>query len=408
MNGELVRNGRKFIMLDLIIVGGGIAGSALALAISRTGASVLLLESELRFRDRIRGELLHVWGTVDAKALGIYELLLSGCAHELEFMTHYRDGVVAGKRHLSSTTQWNGKEMTFFHPAMQETLIDAARDAGTEVWRGATVTDVGPRESPGVSVLHDGSTHTLNARLIIGADGRRSKVRKWMGFETNRDPNSLMIAGALVSGVPANTSEHHLFSRTDAAWTTQFIPLATGQYRSYFITGDRKRHALFGGKTGADRFSECAIESCVPANWIETMCFEGPIASFEGASWWVDYPYQQGVALIGDAAAAPDPAFGNGLAKTLRDVNVLRHCLLEQTDWDAAARTYSREHSGHFSALRTLEDWTAQARYSTGPEMQAVRDHASSAFVLGDAPDLFARGPDQPTDEAARLRFLGY
>jgi menaquinone-9 beta-reductase len=395
-------------MRDLIIVGGGIAGSVLALAMSRTGASVLLLESALRFRDRIRGELLHVWGTVDARALGIYELLLSGCAHELEFMTHYRDGVVAGKRHLPSTTQSNGKEMTFFHPAMQETLIHAAQDAGAEVWRGAVVTDVGPLESPRVSVRHDGSNQTLNARLIIGADGRRSKIRKWTGFETSRDPNNLMIAGTLVSGVPADNSEHHLFSRTDSAWTTQFIPLATGHYRSYFITGDRTRHALFGGTRGAGRFTECAIESCVPARWLETMRFEGPIASFEGASWWVDYPYHQGVVLIGDAAAAPDPAFGNGLAKTLRDVNVLWRCLQEQTNWDTAGRMYAREHAGYFSALRTLEAWMAQARYSTEPEMQSVRDHADSAFKRGDAPELFNRGPDQPIDEATRFRFLGY
>jgi menaquinone-9 beta-reductase len=44
----------------------------------------------------------------------------------------------------------------------------------------------------------------------------------------------------------------------------------------------------------------------------------GPLASFEGADVWVDQPYKNGVALIGDAAAANDPCFGCGLSLTLR------------------------------------------------------------------------------------------
>jgi flavin-dependent dehydrogenase len=40
---------------DLVIVGGGLAGSALAAAMAPTGARVLIVEREATFRDRVRG-----------------------------------------------------------------------------------------------------------------------------------------------------------------------------------------------------------------------------------------------------------------------------------------------------------------------------------------------------------------
>lgn len=277
-------------MYDLIIVGGGIAGSSLAMVMARAGAAVLVLEREECFRDRIRGEGIHVWGTVDAKALGVYDLLLDGCAHELPFITRYRDGEIDVHRDLPQTTPSGGRELTFFHPAMQETLIDAARDAGAEVWRGARVTAICPGDLPGVKARYAGTDHELTARLVIGADGRRSKVRTWADFETHRDPNNLRIAGTLVSGLPANGEALQVFSRPGAAWNTQFLPLGNGQYRCYFVSGDRARHPAIGGQAGITHLFEYARDSRVPARWLEAMRIEGPLASFEAASWWVDHP----------------------------------------------------------------------------------------------------------------------
>ena len=47
---------------DLVIVGGGLGGSALAKMMAEQGASVVVLESEVGFRDRVRGEGLQSWG----------------------------------------------------------------------------------------------------------------------------------------------------------------------------------------------------------------------------------------------------------------------------------------------------------------------------------------------------------
>jgi choline dehydrogenase-like flavoprotein len=69
--GESVANS----MYDIITVGGGLGGSALAKAMAEHGARVLVLEREKQFEDRVRGEGMHAWGVPEAKALGIYELL---------------------------------------------------------------------------------------------------------------------------------------------------------------------------------------------------------------------------------------------------------------------------------------------------------------------------------------------
>jgi flavin-dependent dehydrogenase len=46
---------------DLVTVGGGLGASALAISMARRGARVLVLEKELQFRDRVRGEGLAPW-----------------------------------------------------------------------------------------------------------------------------------------------------------------------------------------------------------------------------------------------------------------------------------------------------------------------------------------------------------
>ena len=55
------------MIYDLVIVGGGIGGSALATVMARAGRSVLVLEKSEEFEDRVRGEWIAPWGVVETK-----------------------------------------------------------------------------------------------------------------------------------------------------------------------------------------------------------------------------------------------------------------------------------------------------------------------------------------------------
>src|SRR5260370_39926789 len=91
---------------DLVTVGGGLGASALAISMARRGARVLVLEKELQFRDRVRGEGLAPWGVAEARELGIADILLRRCAREVPWVE-----MGFGPRNLVGTTS---KKEPFF------------------------------------------------------------------------------------------------------------------------------------------------------------------------------------------------------------------------------------------------------------------------------------------------------
>src|SRR5580698_9958791 len=68
---------------DLIIVGGGIGGSALATVMAKAGRSVLLLEQSEIYEDRVRGEWIAPWGVSEVRRLGLYDLLVDAGGHHV-------------------------------------------------------------------------------------------------------------------------------------------------------------------------------------------------------------------------------------------------------------------------------------------------------------------------------------
>ena len=59
-------------MFDLVIIGGGIVGNALAAALARAGNSVLVLERFRVYRDCVLGEYFQPWGVAELQTLGLF------------------------------------------------------------------------------------------------------------------------------------------------------------------------------------------------------------------------------------------------------------------------------------------------------------------------------------------------
>ncbi len=89
---------------DIITIGGGLGGSALAKVMAERGARVLVLESETRFRDRVRGEVMVSWGVAEAQELGIYEIMRAAGGREIEWADMAVLGNKPVRRHMPTTT----------------------------------------------------------------------------------------------------------------------------------------------------------------------------------------------------------------------------------------------------------------------------------------------------------------
>lgn len=393
---------------DVITVGGGLGGSALAIAMARAGKSALVIESETAFRDRVRGEQLACWGVAEAKELGIYDTLLSSCAHEETAWNIYFGGMQVQRRDMVASTPHGVPNLTFFHPEMQEALLREAVAAGVEVRRGARVKGVEPGERPAVLVEQDGKQERIECRLVAAADGRSSMVRKAVGFEVQREPDALQIGGIIMDDCELEDDSAHMFFNPPLGIGSPLFPQGKKRARLYLVSRVDSGPGHSGDKD-LPAFLEGCAHAGVDKTILESATYQGPLATFKGAATWVELPYKSGVALVGDAAGHSDPSWGQGLSLTLRDVRVLRDKLLASDDWDAAGEAYAREQNAYFMMTHTVEGWFQRLFYSTGQEADETRARVIPLMAQNPQhlPDTFQAGPESaPVTEDGRKRMF--
>jgi 2-polyprenyl-6-methoxyphenol hydroxylase-like FAD-dependent oxidoreductase len=394
------------LQFDVVVVGGGLAGSSLAITLAREGVDVLVTERDRVFRDRVRGEAMATWGTTEAKQLDLFELLRERCATEVRYLTYSVEGEVAASVDLPTAAPHCEPTLAFHHPVMQETLIEEAAATGATVWRPSKLVSLTPGDPPVAEIAVDGDTRTVTARLIVGADGRDSQVARLGGFERKADPDELLSAGLLVQGEIDTGDAVNMFIAEAPGQIAAVTRIAPGLYRIYFFYHvDAIPSRLSGARDVPATFSYLR-DAGVPGEWLDNVQPNGPLATFDGAHRWVDRPHQDGVVLLGDAAGASDPAWGSGLSRTLRDVRLLRDALRSDTDWPRAADEYAGAHDEFWERLRDVERLSAKALMSVGPEGATRRERALE--ILDRVPELeiWTYGPEAHCDEAVRADLL--
>jgi 2-polyprenyl-6-methoxyphenol hydroxylase-like FAD-dependent oxidoreductase len=389
---------------DVITVGGGIAASTLAKAMAERGAKVLVLEREKRFKDRVRGEAIVSWGVAEANELGICSLLKEKCAHEV---SHVEGG--AGLRDLRATTVQQLPLLSFPHQVMQETLLEAAENAGTEVRRGVSVAHVEPGVEPAVVVVADGRHERISARLVVAADGRDSAVRKWASFSVREQENELYMAGVLLTNVHVSTEIMYAVFNPEIGTWTGLIPQAGNQSRAYFVYPKTMGYRLQGESMLSQFISESARGDAPMADYLADAKSIGPLASFDASDKWVEHPYKVGVALVGHAAATTDPTYGQGLSFAMQAARVLRDDLTNNSDWDTAGHRYAEQHQRSFHACHAVEGWFRRLFQDPSPDAAALRTRAIP--LIAEDPtrvlDHIFSGPDLLLNEHVRARLFG-
>ena len=390
-------------------MGGGLAGSSLGQAMALAGCRVLIVEKEVKFRDRIRGEVLLPWGSVEAKELGIYDRLLSTCAKEAAREHFFYSGKASEPRDFRATTPKGTCTVSFYHPEMQEILLSLAIECGAEAWRGAALVALRPGALPEADILVNGETRTVKARLVVGADGRESQIATLLEFERAKDAPELFTGGLqLVGDLPI---EHALYFFLHAITGRGSILIQNkpGNFRVYLLHHmDALARRLSGERDYAEvmkHFREIGI----PGEWLDSLTPHGIFATFDGAHRWISHPVRGNCVLIGDAAGASDPVWGNGLSRTLRDVRLLRDRLLGGNDWARAADAYAADHDDFFHRLRRAERLEAALHFAIGETAEARRQRA---YALMDKhpelyPDVPGLGPEARSNDHVIKTLLG-
>jgi 2-polyprenyl-6-methoxyphenol hydroxylase-like FAD-dependent oxidoreductase len=393
---------------QVVIIGGGIGGGALATILARQNIDVVVLERETEYPDRVRGEFIAPWGVAELKRLGLLDLL-------------YEQGAIHTKRNVSYDENWSPAQaeqrafdltqlhpdapgpLCIGHPAMCRILTAAAVAAGAVVLNGVKDLVCVNGSSPLLSLMHDDRKIQLKPQLMVGADGRNSIVRKQLGFTTQADQPHNLLGGMLVANVPDWPRDLQAIGTEDRLHYLIF-PQGKDLVRLYacYDFADKSR---FAGPDKRERLLQAFRMKCLPlADAIVAGTPVGPFHAFSNEDHWVDNPTAPGVVLIGDAAGHNDPIAGQGISITLRDVRLISEILLskkwgwEQSDF----APYVNERRERMRRLRIAGRFAAQIRAEFGPEARKRRARAGQRFAKGYLSPLPAclLGPERLPAEA--------
>ena len=183
--------------LDVLIVGAGPAGAVLSYLLSREGIAVTLIERHHDFDREFRGEIL--------MPSGIEPFTQMGLEKQLNAVPHVKlDGVefYANQKHLTTFAfdkelfgKYNPRWVS--QPDLLEMLVgECSQFRNFKFIRGTRVRELIHENNRVLGVIFDGDKRQeqLFANIVIGTDGRKSRVRSSLGssFRTNSIPMDIV------------------------------------------------------------------------------------------------------------------------------------------------------------------------------------------------------------------------
>ena len=380
--------------LDAIVVGTGPAGSATAAHLARAGAAVAMVERARHPRPKACAEYASPRIVEELLRLGLPPDRWTGNAVALDGMELHVGGWVARIRYEDrrrARTAWGVDRRSF-----DALLASHAATSGAVLREGVQAIGLveDGRRVRGVRIRAiDGSTATLHASFVIGADGARSTVARLVGVERP-------VAYPRRVGLVAH------YSAAKGLRDHGEMHVGDGYYVGLAPTpGDELNVGMalpLDGRGSADARFAAALDGLpeVVARLSGSRRI-GPIRGAAPIGHRVANVAGPGWLLVGDAAGFVDPFTGEGIHRALRSARAAATAIIGAGDVGAAYRAERRRAFAAKSALT----WMIQGFLAAPPLLEHAVARLSSrpaaALRLGSA-----LGDCRPATDALTPRAL--
>lgn len=322
---------------DVIVVGARCAGAPLATMLARSGLSVCLLDKDRFPSDTPSTHGIQPTGVQVLKRLGVLDSLLE-LAPPIRRLRMGFDDATATTTDLEALV--GGPALSVRRVALDEILVAAAADSGAEVRTGTVVTGLVKDGGRVCGVIT--AAGRLRARLVVGADGARSSVAKFVGAKKQHTTtNGRVFMWGYYDVDPTGgemwigkVGDHtYLAMPTDGGLTVVAVCPSIARRdevradrEAVYEAGLRAWPELHAGIEGAER--------------------DGPVRTMANLTGFFRPSAGPGWALVGDAGHFKDPTAGQGISDALRQsenlASVIPRALDSGGDQDTALRDWWR------------------------------------------------------------------
>lgn len=297
----------------------------MAYTLARAGVDVTLIERQSDFGREFRGEQMMESGISAIKALGLWDKVL-----ESEILWLTNADIFVDRKFSYTIGLSGGPQGSLFlpQPAFLEMVIEEASAFQNFVFHRATAVTSLIEEGGrivGVQTKSKSGTLELRADVVIGADGRFSKLRKLAGLEAPVRPDNITI-DVVWCRLPAPptldrspTSQMYIGDRT----LSFAMPCPNGDIQIGWVIdkGSFSSMAEVSEDNWLDQLKTLvpsAMASHMEANRSRMTHTLLNVIAFTLEKWT-----RPGLLLIGDAAHPMSPAGGQGITMALRDAIVV-------------------------------------------------------------------------------------